>query len=111
VLGEQTSGAQTVVIAGAIQVTLPAGSFVIRVSGDAAPICSVDGGYALVLSLADCHRVDIRPPNDPNQTLTGAIEASCVVLHPAPPGPTPVFAPNTSIRPPNTGNAGLAVRD
>jgi hypothetical protein len=104
------AGSETLVVADAIQITLPEGSFVVRTFGSAAVICSVDPGYFMMLSFTDCRRNDIRPPNETNLTVKSAIQASCVVLHPeaqAAVAPT-VFPPlNTGIQPPNTGEAGL----
>jgi hypothetical protein len=101
---------KTLVVINAIQITLPEGSFVVRSFGSAAVICSVDSGYFMMLSFTDCRSTEIRPPNDLNQAVKSANEASCVVLHPGaqgPVAPTVFPPPNTSIRPPSTGDGGL----
>ena len=102
-------GGRPLLIADAIQVTLPAGRFVVRVLGSSAAICA--SNYSLVLSMADCRRVDIRPPdgaNVPGLALADAIVASCVVINPVEelPVPPPVQT-GGNIRPPSTGDGGL----
>jgi hypothetical protein len=107
--GEAISGGATVTIADNLQVTLPAGNFVIDVEagadGELAQICNPDEQYSIILRVSDCTTPVIAPPNDPDATVKQEIMASCVTLSPTPtPDPAAVV---TTIQPPNTGDAGL----
>ena len=104
-------GGQTVTLLDVIEVTLPEGDFVVApYPENVVQICMVGGSPTFTLSLIDCHRVDITPPNDPDAELVQAIVGSCVPLNPPPEPTTGPFTPSSNIQPPNTGDAGLLIR-
>ena len=103
--GYPTAGGQTITFL-SIEVTLPEGDFVLApYPEDVVQICRVGGSPTLSLSLTDCHRVDIAPPNDPGSEIAQAIAESCTPLNPPRDSTTPLAA--SLIQPPSTGDAGL----
>ncbi len=106
VSGETVAGAQTITIKNSIQVTLPEGDFVVTlIPADVVDICNADQQYDVAIRLGDCGRASIPDPFPEHLALTNAIIESCTLLHPV----TPVPEGLERIRPPSTGNAGLAV--
>jgi hypothetical protein len=109
--GVPFEGSQTVILLDAIEITLPEGDFIVApYPENVVQICMVGGSPTFTLSLIDCHRVDITPPNDPDAELVQAIVGSCVPLNPPPEPTTGPFTPSSNIQPPNTGDAGLLIR-
>lgn len=103
--GETVAGAQTITIKNSIQVTLPEGDFVVTlIAADLVYVCNADQQYDVAIRLGDCGRASIPDPFPEHLVLTNAIVKSCTLLHPV----TPVPEELRAIRPPSTGNAGLA---
>ena len=108
--GEPVAGGQTVTVEDSIQVALPAGDFIMLVTGDLAVICNPVQDYSVSLQLSNCRQANIPPPDSEDLEEPDAIVESCTLLHPE--RPVPAFTPLTeamTITPPSTGDAGLRV--
>ena len=105
--GESVTGEQTITIAESARIALPAGEFVVHVTGDLLVLCK-PGSYSLSLQLSNCRQANIPPPDATDLPEQQDIVASCTLLHPVTPVPqfTPLSEPG-AITPPDTGDAGL----
>ena len=103
--GDAVAGGQTVTIENSIQVTLPGGDFVVTLLGeDVAFFCNLDAQYDIGIRLSDCGQATISSPLIDSAIIRDIVD-SCRLLHPVTPQPV-----GTTIRPPSTGDAGLASR-